>query len=253
MEFPISVLFLLIPLIVGIIVITIVMRRVRAGSLERLTETLRKDASLRGWTVNSEYRGQRRAIRWTGAGDGVQWSAESVERSGSGSRRERTEITRWQTTALRGPSAPILLMGIPKGVEMPQVASAGDGLLANLAMKAVMFALDKGIDVYFGLEAGQAIDAKTLQRVDTVESHVPGYAVMAGNPAEASRLIAGKVGEAVRATVSAGDGSSDDDRRPWVLIWREGVIVSRPESITSAAELDKLIRAGLAIAKAVRW
>ena len=250
--FSLSTLTYILFVFIGIGLVNFVMRRVRTGNLAQLADTLAPDAATRGWTVAVEQRGHVRVIRWSGVTDGIRWSAESLAGTrGSGSNRTRTSVTRWQTRDFHGTTGAILLMGVPDGAELPKAQQLGEGFLADLAMKAVTFALDKGIDGYFGTEIGGVIDARTLQRVESVETHLDGYAVMAEQASDASRLIDQRVGDAVRAT-TAGDADAAS-RRPWFVIWKGGVAAARMEAASAASELEPLIRAGTAVAKAVRW
>ena len=87
-------------------------------------------------------------------------------------------MTRWSTASGLRTATPIFCVGVAPGKETPSFELAkGDGWIAQMAQKAAGFALDKAIDVLFGEEAGRAVDARTLHRVETEKA--PGFVVMA--------------------------------------------------------------------------
>ena len=227
------------------------MRNANARKVEAMAARLRPEASARGWQVTSEYVNQTRTIRWTGRDFDVQWVGEDVHRKrGQRSNTNVLEVTRWKTVGTRGPSGAIFLMGLPEGTQVPK-AQAVDGFLQSMAVKAAMFALDKGIDMYFGADIGKAIDAQKLERVEQVEPVFDGYAVFAENSHEAASLIRNSgIDKAVAAAIDGGPESMKGYRRPWILIWKGGVAISKIGSTRSAAELEPILKAGLALTRA---
>jgi hypothetical protein len=235
-------------LIVGL-VIAVLYQRATPG-VDKLAPALQAEATSRGWTVTTARERGSQVIQWSGADDGIQWTAEALEQS---QHRNLRRTTRWQSRGLQATTGPILLMGVPEGVEIPKAQPAGTGMLASLAMKAILLALDKGIDMYFGVEVGRAIDANALQRVERAENGLDGYAVMAADPADVDQILTSEVIDAIGAAARAGPRDKNRKLRPWVLIWEHGVSVARPDFARSAADIEPLMRTGVAIAKAVRW
>jgi hypothetical protein len=104
------------------------------------------------------------------------------------------------------------------------------------------------VDVYFGEEAGRQVEASTLQ---TIESGTPaGFIVMAANSAEGARLLSSTWTPALDGLVAdPGSALSDDDERPWVLLQPRRVSLARMRMVTSAADLERIVRAGVALVK----
>jgi hypothetical protein len=244
-------LILLVPFVLFPVIIFAVTRSQRRKRLA-LVETLRPEAAARGWTLEAEQRGRLHVIRWKGVTDGVGWIAESVEgSSGQGRGRRRTNHTRWRTTGMRALSTTTLFIGMPEGTEVPKGQPAG-GMIVSMVMKALLAALDKGIDLYFGEDIGAEVNASELKRVEESEAYVPGFAVMATVPSEASRVIFQGVGDAINRAINSGPESLREKRRPWVLLWKGGVALGRVDAVKSAAEVEEFVRAGVAIARVVR-
>ena len=78
-------------------------------------------------------------------------------------------------------------MGMPKGKEQSgTTVAAGESWVAKLAQKAVGFAFDKAIDVYFGDGPGKEVDAGAMHRLET---KTPGFVVMAADKDEGARIL----------------------------------------------------------------
>lgn len=227
-------------------------------------EELRQQASMRGWTFQRAREGALRVRRWTGTTDGVAWIAESLESNQGGTHghaaaRRRT-VTRWRTAPDWTPSktsvtAPIVLMGIPEGKDIPALAGPqSDGWAVKLMQKATGFAFDKMIDVYFGKDAGGDVDAGAMQRVK--DDSIPGYVVMAADPGAATRLLFQGLSAAVTTAATSSSSILSEQDRPWILIWTKGLILARMERLSSAEQVERFVRAGLTIVRqlnAGRW
>lgn len=238
------------PLLMALVMVAI--RRNRTRRLRALAERLQPEAAARGWTLETEQRGYIRVLRWSGTEDGVRWIAEAHEgKIASGNHRRHTSLTVWRAPGAYTGSTATLLMGLPDGTEIPK-SQPSEGVLASLALKAVLFALDKGIDFYFGKEIGAEVDARDLKRVEDAEARVPGFVVMSSAPSDASWLIARNVAPAVNTAINAGPESLQGPRRPWILFWSGGVALGRVGSVDNAADLEPFVRAGVAIARAAR-
>jgi hypothetical protein len=110
------------------------------------------------------------------------------------------------------------------------------------------FAFDKAIDVHFGKELGDQVEAETLHRVDSTK--IPGYVVLAADKEEGTRVLSqGLEAALINAT---GDKSSllSSDNRPWILIRPNGISLARLERIRDLDELDAFIRAGTSLTRA---
>jgi hypothetical protein len=221
---------------------------------EKLQAQLAADAATRDWTFDSATEGLFDLQRWSGQTDGHRWTAEyrrGRRRKGSG--RTRTHRLRWWTEGFGGPSTPILLIGVPRGKELPAVQLAqGEGLLASMAQKAAGFALDQALDMHFGQELGRQIDARELRMVE--EAEVPGFMVMALDVAQARFWLdqpahRGALLAQVRDPASA---LSDEQDRPWVLLLGRRLALAQPVPVRSTADLQRLVGAGVALAEAFR-
>src|SRR5512134_2256276 len=107
-------------------------------------EEMQRAASSRGWKFESESKHGYRIHRWSGSTEGVAWTAESLQQASGGKNRTRRHVGRWQCTWTSGPAEPILIMGMPKGAEVPLFTTAeGDGVFAQMARKAAGYAFDK--------------------------------------------------------------------------------------------------------------
>lgn len=221
---------------------------------ERAQAQLAADASSRGWTFDSGTEGLFDLQRWSGQTDGHRWTAEYRRgRQRKSSRHTRTHRLRWWTDGFGGPSTPILLIGVSRGQERPAVQLAqGEGLLASMAQKAAGFALDQALDVHFGEDTGRQIDARELRMVEGVE--VPGFMVMALEVAQA-RAWLDQPGhrQALMSQVSEPDSPlSDGQDRPWVLLQGRRLTLAQPVPVRQTADLERLVRAGVALAEAFR-
>ncbi|HXG90125.1 MAG TPA: hypothetical protein VNJ02_17495 [Vicinamibacterales bacterium] len=231
------------------------LRRANTRKVEELAERLKPEALAHGWNVATELSGRERTVRWTGTEQDVRWKAEDIFRKHpkSSSKNRGLSVTRWHSIGLRGTSAPVLLMGLPEGTEVPKAQPPPEGMFGALAMKAVYFALDKTLDLYFGDQIGQSVDAGALKRVERYEEQVPGFAVMAQNPADAANLFSRGLAEVIANHFSSAPESMQGYRRPWILFLPDGVVMARMGEAESAAALAPLVRAGVAITRAVRF
>lgn len=207
-------------------------------------EDLRKAASSRGWTFETTSVRGSRVRRWRGTTDGVAWTIEAVRRqSGKNTSEARRHITRWHTASGMTTAAPIFCMGVAPGKEVPSFdIGKGDGWIAQAAQKAAGFALDKAIDMHFGEEAGRAVDAGTLHRVENEK--VPGFVVMAGDVSEASRVLF----QGLKAALA--DISVPGDHHVSVLISKHGTAVARMKPIDGPDQLEALIQHGIRLSRA---
>lgn len=231
----------------------VLMSRFSKGQLQAKEDELQKAASLRGWTFSRKHDRGYRIYTFTGTTDGVAWIAESARLTTGGNRRnQRRHIARWHGEWAPGVNAPIVAMGVPKGKEvMGAQLAGGDGMFARMAQKAAGLMFDKAIDVYFGKEIGDQIDAEQLRRVETAS--VPGFIVMAKDPAEASRILNEGLQHAlVTATEDQTNVLSENDR-PWVLVRSEGISLARMEQLRQISELEQFIKAGVGLTRAFRF
>jgi len=239
-----------------LITIVVVSRR-RLAARE---EEMRQQASMRGWTFQRAREGAFRVQRWSGITDGVAWIAESVESNQGGTHgraaARRRRVTRWRTAPSWTPpkaaalATPMVVMGIPEGKEMPAVAAPqGDGWVVKLAQKAVGFAFDKMIDVYFGKEAGGDVDAGAMQRVK--DDSIPGYVVMAADADAAARLLFQGLSAALTSATANSSSILSEKDRPWILLSNKGIALARMEHASSAEQVERFVRAGVALVRAL--
>jgi hypothetical protein len=242
----------LVALFIIVTAIFIVLSRLSKARLQEKEEALRKSAQLRGWTFNSKLDRGYRIYTFSGTTDGVAWEAESAKLVAGGNKRQRRRhIARWHGKWSPGVTAPIVGMGVPKGKEMTHNIAQGDGFFARMAQKAAGYALDMGIDIYFGKEIGGQIDAHTLKHVEAPS--VPGYIFMAGNPDEAKRILAeGLQRSLLDATGDKNNVLSDEDR-PYLLLRPHGISLARMEQIRNVEELQQFVKAGVGLTRAFRF
>jgi hypothetical protein len=232
--------------------IFIVLSRLSKARLQEKEEALRKSAQLRGWTFNAKLDRGYRIYSFSGTTDGVAWEAESAKLVAGGKKRQRRRhIARWHGKWSPGVTAPIVGMGVPKGKETTHNIAQGDSLFARMAQKAAGYALDMGIDVYFGKEIGGEIDAHTLKHVEAPS--VPGYIFMAGNPDEAKRILAEGLQRSLLDATSDRNNVLSEEERPYLLLRPHGISLARMEQIRDVAELEQFVKAGVGLTRAFRF
>ena len=216
-------------------------------------DELRRAASARGWTFGKTHERGYRIYKFTGTTDGVKWEAESARLASGGNNRERRrQVARWHGQWAPGVTAPLVAMGVPKGKEVMQFQAAqGDGFFARIAQKAVGFAFDKALDVYFGHEVGAEVDAGTLKHVN--EPSVPGFIFMAGNVDEAKRILTEGLHRALLDATSDASNLLADNDRPSILLRPHAISLARMEQFRDVNELDQFIRAGVGLTRAFRF
>ena len=214
-------------------------------------DELKRAASTRGWQFESTTERGYRVHRWTGTTEGVPWRAESLHYTSGKQRQRRPNIARWHGEFSPGINAPIVCMAVPEGKELHSIQmTSNDTFLGKLAQKAVGFAFDKAIDLYFGDVLGKDVDAGALHRV---ESKLPGVIVMAASKDEGARMLAQGLEQSLTtAAHNPGSAFSSKDR-PWVLLRPKGISLARTEEFRDAADLDSFIRAGLALTRHNRF
>ena len=215
-------------------------------------EELKRAASARGWQFESVLDRGYRLHRCTGATEGVAWIAESLDRVAGGNKRQRRRhIGRWRAQWASGPEQPVLLMGMPKGAEVPafSVAQSG-GFFAGLAVKAAGFAFDKAVDVYFGEDIGKEIDAAVMRRIDVT---MPGFIVMATDPEDGRRFLAQGFERALVEASNSKTSIIGEDDRPWILFRKQDITLARMEKLRTIDEIEAFNRAGVALTRVPRF
>ena len=244
-------------IIVSVFIITtaliFVASRFTKGRMQAKEDELQRAASTRGWTFSKTHERGYRVYKFAGTTDGVAWEAESAKlMSGGNNRNRRRQVARWHGKWSPGVTAPLVAMGVPKGKEVMQFQVAqGDGFFAKMAQKAVGFAFDKALDVYFGHDIGAQVDAGTLKHV--AEPSVPGFIFMAGNVDEAKRILSEGLQRALLdATNNTSNVLSENDR-PSIMVQTNAVSLARMEQFRDVNELDQFIRAGVGLTRAFRF
>lgn len=244
-------LFPILALVAAIVLVGVAMSRWTQRQNRQRQDALRAESAARGWSCETSIEGVFDLTRWQGQTDGVRWTAEHHSLRHKRKGQTRTHNIRWWADGFHGPTSPVLLMGVPKGQETLTVKLAqGEGLLASMAQKAVGFALDKSLDTFFGEEAGQQVDARTMQVVENPT--LTGFIVMAVSADQGAFWLDQ---QGLRAVVEAqvGDAASalsDDEGRPWVLWLGRRVSLARRAPVTSVNDLERLVRAGVALVHA---
>lgn len=213
-------------------------------------EELRRAASARGWRFESTSERGYRVHRWSGNTEGVPWRAESLHYANS-SKQRRPNLARWHADFNPGVTAPIVVMGVPKGKEIPSFSVAqSDSLLAKLAQKAVGFAFDKAVDLYFGDALGKEVDAGAMHRVDSALS---GFVVMAISKDEGARMLTQGLERSLLEASNDQASVFGADDRPSILLWPKGISLARITEFKDVNEVDRFVRAGIALTRANRF
>ena len=240
----------------GAILATTIVAMTMLYSLRKLAakeEELKQAASARGWQFESKLEKGYRVHRWTGTTDGVSWVAESLMQAAGGHSRQerRRHIARWHGNWSPGISAPIAAMGVPKGKEIISTQLAeGQSWVAKLAQKAVGFAFDQAIDVYFGTAIGKEIDAGAMHRV---EAKTPGFIVMAANKDEGARVLSQGLEKALVDATNDKTSVLSSENRPWILLRPHAISLARMERFGDVAELEGFVRAGVALTRTSKF
>lgn len=246
MPFEVSIVIAIFIVVTSLVALTAMVAR-RAQQAK--DDELRQQASARGWTFAVTHEHGYRVKRWSGTTDGIAWIAEYLYRSG-GKNNSSRHIARWHGMFSPGINAPIVAMGIPKGKEAMLGLSmqSSDGFFAQMAQKAVGFVFDKSLDVYFGDEAGEQVDAGAMQRIDGEK--IPGYVVMAADKDEAARVLAQGLEKSLLDASNDKASIMSDEHRPWVLLRPSAISLSRMTSLGGAADVERFTAAGLALTRA---
>jgi hypothetical protein len=234
----------------AVIVIASRQSKARAQAQE---EDLKSGAAARGWTFNSAQERGYRIYKFSGTTDGVAWEAESAKLMAGGNKRQRRRhVSRWHGKWSPGLTAPMIAMGVPKGKEVMQFQVAqGDGFFARMAQKAVGFAFDKALDVYFGPEIGAEVDATTMKHVN--EPSVPGFIFVAANVDEAKRILAEGLQRALQDATNSNTNVLADEDRPYLLLRPNGISLARMEEFSDIQALEQFVRAGVGLTRAFRF
>lgn len=247
MSFEDELVVLAIIAVAAIVTLSILVSRRRRRVEE---EELAKAALARGWKFSTDSEKGYRVHRWSGTTDGISWVAESLRhQSDANSRGVRRYVGRWHGTFSPGINGAIVAIGVPKGKEVPTFEiPQSDNVIAKLAQKAAGFALDKAVDVYFGLAAGKEVDAGVLARVD---SHtVPGYMVMAADKAEGARVLSQGLERTLIDAVNDRTSVMSEADHPWVLLRPKAISLARMQRLRNLDDIERLTRAGIALTRA---
>lgn len=211
------------------------------------------EAALRGWTYEQDQTLVFEIERWKGSTDGTTWVGETAR---TGTRRARidgsalkgsaTLITRWYTLQRMPVAGAVLLMRSASG-ETDEITKALGEITSPLAHKLVGAVLDVGLPVRFGAALGDEVDGSALKPATLPGSGYEGYSLMATDPSEASALLFQRLGAALPAARAAAGPASLS-----VLITPKGLSVSVPQRTGRADELEPIVKAGMALAAAMR-
>jgi hypothetical protein len=214
-------------------------------------DDLKRAASARGWQFAARTDGGYRVHQWSGTTAGVSWRAESLDYTSRNSRQNRPNISRWHGDWSPGINAPIVCMAVPKGKEIHGTqATPSDSFLGKLAQKAVGFAFDKAIDLYFGDVLGKEVDAGAMHRVDT---NVPGYIVMAANKDEGARIAAQGLEQSLASATNDPDSALSSANPPSILLRPKGISLARTSEFRDLNDIERFTRAGLALTRSSKF
>ena len=244
---------IIVSLFIIVTALIFVASRFTKGRIQAKEDELQRSASARGWTFSKTQDRGYRIYKFAGTTDGVAWEAESAKLMAGGNKHgRRRHIGRWHGKWSPGVTAPFVAMGVPKGKEVMQLQVAqGDGFFARMAQKAAGFAFDKALDVYFGHEAGDQVDASAMKHV--AEPSVPGFIFMAGNVDETKRILTDGLQRALLDGTADSSNVLSETDRPWIMLRPHAISLARMEEFRDANELDQFIRAGVALTRAFRF
>ena len=127
----------------------------------------------------------------------------------------------------------------------------GDGFFAKMAQKAMGFAFDKAVDVYFGKALGDEVDAGAMQRVDA--TRLPGFVVMAADAKEGARILSEGLERSLAEASARNQSVWSQKERPWVLLRPSGISLARLERFRDINELEHFVRAGIDLTRASKF
>ena len=237
--------FILMTTAFGLLILTASRRRAAKE------EELKRVASTRGWKFESTTDRGYRVHRWSGTTEGVPWRAESLHYTSGNHRQRRPNISRWHADSSPGINAPVLCMAVPKGKELHSTdMTPSDSFLGKMAQKAVGFAFDKAVDVYFGVELGKQVDAGAMHRLETT---LPGFIVMAANKDDGARLLTQGLEQSLTAATHDPNSIFSNEARPWILFRPNGLSLGRTEQFRDVNEIEGFIRAGVALTRSSKF
>jgi hypothetical protein len=212
-------------------------------------DALRTAAALHGWTFESQDSGPWPLMRWQGTHEGTRWTLEyRRSRRTKHTRHGRAHRVVWWADTFRGPSAPVVFLGVPAGQENPFLKLAqSEGMLATMAQKAAGFALDQALDARFGEEAGQQVDAKLLRPVE--DAHLPGFMVMAVDVPHAKWMLDDGWSKSM-AALALEPGATGATERPWVMVLPRRVLLARSTPIRTPEDVQAMVREGMVLVTA---
>ncbi|MDO8905223.1 hypothetical protein [Hydrogenophaga sp.] len=227
------------------LVLVVWLARRQARERQQREDSLRTAAVTRGWSFDAQQSGSLQSLRWQGVTVGTRWTLEyRLHRRSKRSKNTQVHRAVWWADTFRGPASPVLFIGVPTDTQNPMLKLAqSEGVLASMAQKAAGFALDKGLDAYFGEEAGLEVDARLLKPVEA--AGLPGFMVMAADVPQAMWLLGDGWSKSLEALVQKAGASIAD--RPWVLVLPRRVYVARPAPMRTEQDVQTMVDEGLAL------
>jgi len=200
-------------------------------------QAVAKQAAANGWTFESKSRNSNIDRRWTGITNGVAWTAE-YRAIDNGRDEDLRHEFRWAAAITGGPERPILVVH-----ERSALAKLDDARKNTPAFLSglVDMAIDKGLDRFFGREAGARTDMARLQVVD---GHgLSGFQVLAEQPTDALVLVERSLKQPLAAH------AFPSGETPAALLLRDGVHLALRQPV-STADLNSVVALGSSLAKA---
>ena len=213
------------------------------------------EAAMLGWSYEPDQTPLFEIERWRGSEGGIAWVAEAVRSgtrrsgpfgSGAALKGSATLITRWHTEQ-RMPVAGAVLLLHRASDEKDEVAEAIGEITSPLARKLIGKVLDAGLSVRFGSAIGANVEGTALVPGTLPATGYEGYSLLATDPSEASALLFQRLGPALTAARGVAGPLSLS-----VLITPNGLAVSVPKWPAKTDKLVPIVKAGLALASAMR-
>ncbi len=235
-------LLLFFALSVGVVVVLV---RRRGQHHQHREDSMRAAALAQGWSFDSQDSGPMAVTRWQGTTEGTRWTLEyRRSRSTRRTRHAHTHRAVWWADTFRGPTSPVLFIGVEAGQENPFMKLEGSvGMLATMAQKAAGFALDKALDAHFGEEAGRQVDARLLKPLEA--AGLQGFLVMAVDVPQAVWMLGDGWQKPLQTLAQTSGGNAAD--RPWVLVLPRRVYMARAAPVRTEQDAQAMVNEGLAL------
>ncbi len=200
-------------------------------------QAVKKHAVANGWTFETRSRNSDIDRRWTGITNGIAWSAEYRAIHNRTDQYRRHEF-RWAAAITDGPEHPILLVHERSALaKLDGARKHTPAFLSGLVDSAI----DKGLDQFFGREAGARAN---MERLKPIDGHgLADFQILAEKPTDAL----GIVGRFLKGPLTG--HTFPGGETPGALLLSDGVHLALRQPV-STADLDSVVALGSVLAAA---